>query len=105
MANPIVITASKAKPGMKEIMGHRVIVRRIAKRMMFGFEYVKYSGLFVPVSSIEKTIIDFAYYRIRLGSEDMRALLGSADRRKLMVYASKGGARVRRTIEAMVKSY
>lgn len=103
MANPVVITASKAKPGVKEIMGHRVIVRRIAKRMMFGFEYVKYSGLFVPVSDIEKTIIDFTYYRIGLGSEDMRTLLGSADKRKLMAYALKSGARVRRSVEALVK--
>ncbi|MGC9037485.1 MAG: type IV toxin-antitoxin system AbiEi family antitoxin domain-containing protein [Candidatus Micrarchaeia archaeon] len=103
MANPVVITATKAKPGEKEIMGHRIIVRRIAKKMMFGFEYVKYSGLFVPVSDIEKTVIDFAYYRIRLEDEVVRVLLDNADKHKLRVYASKSGVRVRRSIEALVK--
>ena len=44
MTNPVIITTGKAVPGIREAAGYRIVVRRIAKRMFFGIEYLKYGG-------------------------------------------------------------
>lgn len=101
VSNPVVITASKAMPGIRESMGKRIVVRRISKRMFFGFEYVRFSGIFVPVSDLEKTIVDLIYYRIGIGGEVER-LVALADKRKLMRYAEKAG--IRKKVMAAIKN-
>lgn len=88
---PIVVTTSKANPGIRLIMGQRVKVRRINKKYFFGFEYVNYSNLFVPVSSPEKIILDFLYYGIGLDPETLRSLLAQSDTVLLRNYASMFG--------------
>ncbi len=94
MANPVVITATKALPGTRRIMGSAVTIRRIAKRMFFGVEYVRFGGLFVPVSCKEKTLVDFLYYGLHVDAETARRLLEASDLRLLAKYARMAGRRV-----------
>lgn len=95
MANPVVITATKAVPGVRTSMGGRIIVRRISERMFFGMEMVKYSDIFVPVSNPEKTLLDFIYYKIGLSDIDAASLLRACDRKKLINYSKRYGRMVR----------
>ena len=39
---PVIITRSKANPGVREIMGIKVILHRIDLNGFFGFEYLNY---------------------------------------------------------------
>ncbi len=93
MANPVIITTTSAVPGVRDSMGSRVIVRRISKKMFFGIERIKYNDIFIPVSDVEKTLVDFIYYRIGLNKEDTAAILKACDKRKLRRYASRSGKR------------
>ena len=91
---PVIITASKANPGVRDIMGTRVMLHRISEKAFFGFEYLNYGGLFVPVSDLEKTLLDFDYYGISLDPETMSALKKKVNKSKLMGYASKLGGKL-----------
>ncbi len=84
---PVIITTSKANPGARQVMGLRVILRRINENGFFGFEYINYGGIFVPVSDIEKTLLDFVYYDVKIDPETMAVLRGKSDEKKLRDYS------------------
>ena len=60
---PIIITSSKARPGIRKIMGQNVLVKRVAPKYLFGFGYYDESGITLPYSDQEKTFIDLLYFR------------------------------------------
>ena len=86
---PIILTKSKANPGMRELMGIRVVLHRINGKAFFGFDYVNYGGIFVPVSDVEKTLLDFNYYGISLDRETRSTLENIVNRKKLEEYANR----------------
>jgi len=86
---PVIITAGKANPGIREIMSTRVILHRIDKSMFFGFEYINYGGVFVPVSDVEKTLLDFNYYHIKLSNETLESIREKIDKTKLLEYEKR----------------
>ncbi len=88
---PVIITNTMANPGVREIMGIKIILHRIDEKALFGFEYLNYGGLFVPVSDLEKTLLDFEYYNINLDPETMSSLEKKVNWSKLREYASKIG--------------
>lgn len=61
--NPVVVTPRKVRGGLRKYAGGNYVVRRISRKLFFGYETMKYSGFFVPVSTIEKTLIDLVHYR------------------------------------------
>ncbi len=105
MANPVVITATSAVPGPRLAMNRKIVVRRISKRMFFGYGYVNYSGMFVPVSETEKILVDFIYYRRKLNGEDIIRLINASDRKKLAGYAKRSGRRVTMALEKILLQY
>ena len=103
MANPIVLTATKAVPGSRMLMGQKVIVRRISKSMMFGFEYIKYSSIFIPVSDVEKTLIDFTYYKVRLSNADIKSMLKQINHKKIERYLLKYSKHVKSAVYNIIR--
>lgn len=61
--NPVIITKRKVRKGVRTIMGRNVVIRTIDKSMFFGFEMIKYFDFWIPVSDVEKTLIDFIYFK------------------------------------------
>lgn len=100
--NVVIITARKVRPGVREIMDSNVILRRIKPSYFFGAEMLRYGDLFVPVSDLEKTLIDFIYFREPLEKEVLNALKRKIDRKKLesylKIYPKKFRERVNRTL-------
>ena len=86
---PVIITKNKAEPGIRELMGVRIIVHRINANGFFGFEYLNYGGLFVPVSDPEKTLLDFIYYGIKLDPETRAGLEKRANKSLLEEYRER----------------
>ena len=84
---PVIITTKKANPGARLVMGIKVILHRISRKGFFGFEYINYGGIFVPVSDPEKTILDFIYYGIKLDPETLSRLKEKSDETKLREYS------------------
>lgn len=86
---PVIITKSKANPGVRKIMGVKVILHRINPNGFFGFEYLDYGGVFVPVSDPEKTLLDFIHYGIKLDPETMVELRKRTNKSKLQEYTAR----------------
>ena len=72
--NPVVITPRRIGNGVLKFLGNNYLVKRIDRKLFFGFELIKYYDLWVPVSDVEKTIIDFVYFRQRIPKETMEEL-------------------------------
>ncbi|MEK6878005.1 MAG: hypothetical protein AABY22_00275 [Nanoarchaeota archaeon] len=70
---PVIITSNNVRKGIRKIMNSNVLVRRLDKKYMFGYEYYKYPlenrDIYLPYSDIEKTFIDMVYYRQPLDEE------------------------------------
>jgi len=102
-ANPIVITPQKARQGMRSFLGNNYLVRRISRRMFFGFSHVRHGGQFVPVSDVEKTLIDFFYFREPLSKDALAEIKGKLDKKVLEKYLKKCPKRLRGTIRNALK--
>jgi len=87
--NPIIITPRKVRSGVREIMDANVIVRRIDRRMFFGFEFIKYSNYWIPVSGIEKTFIDFIYFKEQLPENALKEMKKRIKKKVLIKYLKK----------------
>jgi len=96
---PVIITAKRVRPGLRGIAGSNILVRRIQRKAFFGFEMLKHHDCFVPVSDVEKTLLDFCYFREPLPENALKNLLFKADEKKLRTYLQKYPKRFRKTIE------
>ncbi|MHB8371668.1 MAG: type IV toxin-antitoxin system AbiEi family antitoxin domain-containing protein [Thermoplasmataceae archaeon] len=101
-SKPIIITTTKANVGTRNVMGTSVIVRRIDPNVFFGFEYINYSGIFVPVSVPEKILLDFLYYGINLDGDTVNALIRMSDREIIKNYADKIGKKYQNYVRMLM---
>jgi predicted transcriptional regulator of viral defense system len=81
---PVVITSRRARPGIREIMGTNVLIRRLDNKYLFGFEYHQVGGFYLPVSDPEKTVIDMLYFK-----ESLDIDFEGLDKEKLLKYLKK----------------
>ena len=87
--NPVVITPRKVRSGMRVFEGANYRVRRIDRRMFFGFSMMRYKGFWIPVSDLEKTLIDFIYFKEPLSQEVEAEMRKKADGKILREYLKK----------------
>lgn len=101
-----IITTGKAKSGVRSVLGRNVSVRRISKKMFFGYSMVSYGNLFyIPMADIEKTLIDSVYFRALFNREVYERMVGKIDVGKLGRYLERCPRIVRSRVEALVKEY
>ena len=93
--NPIVITPRRVRQGMRSFGGRNYLVRRISRKMFFGFEQVKHSGVYLPVSDVEKTLIDFFHFRERLPQDALVEIKMRMDGKRLGEYLKRCPKRMR----------
>ncbi len=72
--NPVIITARKIRSGTRTFLGNNYVIKRIDRKMLFGYEMVRYYDSWIPVSDVEKTLIDFVYFKQRLPEETVEEL-------------------------------
>lgn len=100
---PVIITTRKIRPGPRKMAGSNVILRRINPRYFFGFGYFKSGDLAVPVSDVEKTFIDFFYFR-EMRKDTMKLFTKRLDVKKLNGYLKRYPNNFRnRVMEALGK--
>jgi len=61
--NPVVLTVRRIRQGVRKVFENNVFIRRIDKRYFFGIEYLRQGDFYYPYSDIEKTFIDFMYFK------------------------------------------
>jgi len=101
---PVIITARKVKPGIRDIMGGNILVRRINKRYMFGFDYSNKEIPF-PYSDIEKTFIDMLYFKEKLSEEALKNIIKRLDIKKLNSYLNHYPKRMQKIILNLTKRF
>ncbi len=87
--NVVVVTSGKAKPGLRTVSGENVIVHRIAPKYFFGFDHIPYGEFHVPVSDVEKTLIDLVYFDESPGRDILRKIGRKADGKVLSKYLER----------------
>ena len=104
-ANPVIMTTSRANAGLREVMNSKVIVHRIDSHAFFGFEYLSFSGLFVPVSLPEKTLLDFLYFQVDIDPGTRQALMKESSRKVLRNFAERMGSRYRAQVDFLIDDF
>ncbi len=95
--NNVVITTRKVRTGIRTFDGRNYRIARIKNRYFFGYKLMQYGNFWVPVSDIEKTLIDMVYFKIGIRDELMKDAFSKLDIRKLNRYLKvyNGGFRKR----------
>ncbi|MBI5635756.1 hypothetical protein HY993_02215 [Candidatus Micrarchaeota archaeon] len=94
--NPIVITPRRVRSGLRKFCGSNYVVRRIGRKMFFGYAMMKYGDFYIPVSDPEKTLIDFAHYGAPLDGNARKELRKKIDKKKLLEYLKKTPEKTRK---------
>jgi len=100
---PVILTARNVRSGRREVFGANVIVRKIDKKYLFGFEYYEDGDFYFPYSDIEKTFIDMVYFRQPLDAEVISSFREKIDRKKLAEYLKKYSERFRKKINNVLR--
>lgn len=101
-----IITTKKATPGVRSIMERNVSVRRISRKMFFGYSMVKYENLFyIPMADVEKTLIDSFYFHTVFNKEVYAMLLKRMDTKKLRAYLKLCPKVTRSSVESKVREH
>jgi len=95
--NPVIITTRKVRPGVREVLGQNVWVRRISPEHFFGYDYIASGEFLLPVSDLEKTLIDMVYFR-QMKRDIVKEFRKRIDREKLERYLKKYGSSFRRKV-------
>ncbi len=101
--NVVIITTKKVRVGIREIFGNNVILRTIEPKYFFGFDLIKYENFFVPISDIEKTLIDFVYFKESLTRETIREIIKLMNKKKLIEYLKKYPSKFRQKVRKLAK--
>ena len=100
--NVVLVTPRSVRTGARNVLGSPVLVHRLERRRFFGFEYERYGGFSVPVSDVEKTLIDLVYFREPPDREVLTEVRKRADPAKLRRYLSAYPPRFGRRVLALL---
>lgn len=84
--NPVVVTPRNVRSGIRVFLGNNYLVKRISRRMFFGFSSFRYHDSWINLSDLEKTLIDFVYFKQPISEDVLGELKPRLDRKKLSSY-------------------
>ncbi|MFH1447644.1 MAG: type IV toxin-antitoxin system AbiEi family antitoxin domain-containing protein [Candidatus Micrarchaeota archaeon] len=101
--NPVVITPRKVRSGVRAFDGANYLVKRINREMFFGFKMMRYQKFWIPVSDVEKTLIDFVYFKEPLNQEAIGEIRKNANEKILRGYLKRCSGGVRKRVRKLVE--
>ncbi len=101
--NAVVITPRRVRKGIRTFLGSNYLVRTIDRKMFFGFELAKYFDIWIPVSTPEKTLIDFVYFREPLSKDALKELKKKINEKILKEFLKRTSKRTRETVLKLLK--
>ncbi len=99
----VIVTSRKVRTGIRKIWGSNVLIRKIDKKYIFGFEYYKDGDFYFPYSDIEKTFIDMVYFRQPLDKEAVVEFKKKIDKKKFNSYLKRYPKRFRERVIGVLK--
>jgi len=85
-SNVVLVTPRRVRYGVRNVFKTNVVIRPIAKEYFFGYDYVDYYDLKIPVSDIEKTFIDLVFYKSYIDKNLLRIFKRKMNTEKLKEY-------------------
>lgn len=102
-SNVVVITSKKIRPGVRKVLDSNIIIHRIETRYLFGVEFIKYGEFYLPVSDIEKTLIDLIYFKRKLDKDIIKEFKKRVDGAKLNDYLKRYPSRIGKQVLGVVE--
>ena len=87
--NPVIVTPRKVRTGVRQFESRNYIVRHIKRDMFFGYSLLLYDQFYIPVSDIEKTLIDIVYFGIRVPDETLVTIIRRLNRDTFNTYLAE----------------
>jgi len=87
--NPIVMTTRNVRRGVRQFQGRNYVVYRIQRMHFFGYTLEPYMDFWIPVSDLEKTVIDMVYLGGGIRDELWPGILKALDRKRLDEYLQR----------------
>ncbi|HLD60377.1 MAG TPA: hypothetical protein VI912_05245 [Candidatus Bilamarchaeaceae archaeon] len=100
--NPVVITSRKIRTGIRKFLGNNYLIKRINRKMFFGFEMIPYYDMWIPVSDLEKTLIDFVYFKLPINQEVLADIKKQIKTKRLDGYLNKAPKWVKRRVRKVL---
>lgn len=98
----IILTVRRARVGIRKILNSNIMIRRISPKYFFGFELIPYNNIYIPVSDIEKTLIDIVYFNERIDKSIYREIKEKINIQKLNNYLTYYQPRIKKKIEELL---
>jgi len=102
--NPIVLTTKKVRKGIREVLNSNLIVYHLPPKYFFGFELLSYGNFFIPVSDLEKTLIDLVYFKEIPSKEVIKEIRKKIQVAKLNSYLKRYPLEFRKIVNELVKN-
>jgi predicted transcriptional regulator of viral defense system len=101
--NPVVITTRHLRKGIRKVFDRNILIRRIDKKYMFGFEFYLDGDFYFPYSDVEKTFIDMVYFKQHMDKEVIDNFLEKINKKKLNIYLKKYPVRFRNMVFKLIR--
>lgn len=101
--NPLVLTARNVRRGVRQFKGRNYVVYRVQKRHFFGYTMERYTDFWIPVSDVEKTVIDIIYIQGPIRDELWPGILKKLNRKRLNEYLAGYEPGFRAKVLRMIK--
>jgi predicted transcriptional regulator of viral defense system len=100
--NVILVTTRKVRIGIRKIFDNNVILHRIKQKYFFGYDYLKYENFFIPISDIEKTLIDLVYFNEIPDKRVLKEIKKKINKGKLKAYLENYPFKLREKVYKLI---
>ena len=100
---PIIITSKNVRVGKRNLNGGGVLIKKISKKYLFGFEFYEEGSFYLPYSDVEKTFIDMIYFKENLSKEVLINFKKKIDKIKLNNYLKRYSKEFRKKLFLLIQ--
>ncbi len=96
--NFIVMTTRNVRRGVRTFQNRNYRIQYMDSKMFFGYDLLEYGAFWIPVSDLEKTVIDMIYFEGSIRDELWPEILKTLDMQKLKNHLKRYDAKFARMI-------
>jgi len=93
-ANYVIMTNRNVREGIRKFKNRNYRVKRIDSSKMFGYNLMRYENFWIPVSDIEKTVIDIVRFYGHIEKEIIPTIEQTLNKKKLKNYLKRFDAKL-----------
>ena len=99
-----IITSRNVRTGMRNVLESNVNIYKMDNDWMFGFDMLRYGDIYLPVSSVEKTLLDFFYFGKDMDRAMLKTIKSHIDMDKLSAYSSRLDRSTKEKVEKFLRT-